>query len=96
MGNLVSKIPRPSFPKIKNPFGFLRPSASRPQEDSRFNSPTDVYAETNMTLCYYLGDDIMRSHLMHINGWRFSKSNLTGLYTYINELTLGTNILLGN
>ena len=58
-------------------------------------SPTDVYALTNLTLCYYLGDDILNSHLQFNEQWKFSTSNLNGLFTYINQLTLGTNYLLG-
>jgi len=57
--------------------------------------PTDVYANTNITLCYYLGDDIEKSHLQHNDQWKYDAYNLDGLYNYINQLTLGTNILLG-
>ena len=48
-----------------------------------------------MTLCYYLGDDVEKSHLQFNPQWQFTQSNLKGLYDYINQLTLGTNYLLG-
>ena len=61
----------------------------------RPSSPTDVRAQTDMTLCYYLGDDVEKSHLQFNPQWQFTQSNLKGLYDYINQLTLGTNYLLG-
>ena len=67
----------------------------RPAPPRRVTSPTDVYALTNLTLCYYLGDDVLNSHLQFNDQWKFSTTNLKGLFTYINQLTLGTNYLLG-
>ena len=58
-------------------------------------SPTDVRALTNITLCYYLGDDVLKSHLQFNKDWVFTLRNLKGLYTYINQLTLGANKILG-
>ena len=58
-------------------------------------SPTDIQAQTNLTLCYYLGDDVEKSHLQYNPQWAYDKYNLKGLYDYINQLTLGANKLLG-
>jgi len=77
-----SNTPQKEQPLAKAP--PLRPS-----------SPTDVRAQTDMTLCYYLGDDVENSHLQFNPQWQFTQSNLKGLYDYINQLTLGTNYLLG-
>ena len=49
-----------------------------------------------MTLCYFLGDDVQKSHLQFIPKWEFTNGiDMSGLHTYINELTLGANKLLG-
>ena len=48
-----------------------------------------------MTLCYYAGDDILNSHLMFNDRWKFDRYNLKGLKTYVNDLTFGANIHLG-
>ena len=50
---------------------------------------------TNLTLCYYTGDDILNSHLMFNDRWWFDRYNLEGLNTYINDLTFGANVFLG-
>ena len=50
---------------------------------------------TNLTICYYTGDDILKSHLMFNDRWWFDRYNLEGLKTYINDLTFGANIFLG-
>ena len=49
-----------------------------------------------MTLCYFLGDDVQKSHLQFIPKWEFTNGiDMSGLHTYVNELTLGANKLLG-
>ena len=50
---------------------------------------------TNLTLCYFTGDDILTSHLMFNDRWKFDRYNLKGLKTYANDLTFGANIHLG-
>ena len=61
----------------------------------RVTSPTDVYALTNLTLCYYIGDDVLNSHLQFNKQWKFDLQHTQGLHTYLNQLTLGTNYMLG-
>jgi len=61
----------------------------------KYQSPTDQSALTNITMCYYLGDDIETSHLQYNDQWKYDSRNLNGLYNYINQLTLGANTLLG-
>ena len=70
-------------------------SQKAPQRPVSSWSPTEKNALTNITICYYLGDDVEKSHLQFNPQWKFSRTNLNGLFTYINQLTLGTNILLG-
>jgi len=65
------------------------------KQAGRYQSPTNVNAATNITMCYYLGDDIESSHLQYNDQWKYDRYNLNGLYNYINQLTLGTNTLLG-
>lgn len=65
------------------------------KQTPRYQSPTDVIAATDITMCYYLGDDIEKSHLQYNDEWAYDSSNLNGLYAYINQLTLGANTLLG-
>jgi len=49
-----------------------------------------------MTLCYFVGDDILKSHLMYSEKWAFVPQKYTaGLTRYINDLTLAANKLLG-
>jgi len=61
----------------------------------RYQSPTNVQAATNITMCYYIGNDVESSHLQFNDQWKYDKYNLNGLYNYINQLTLGANTLLG-
>jgi len=65
------------------------------KQSARYQYPTNVNAATNITMCYYLGDDIESSHLQFNDQWKYDRYNLKGLYNYINQLTLGTNTLLG-
>lgn len=52
--------------------------------------------QTSITLCYFVGDDILKSHLMYNKNWAFvPKKNTAGLTRYINDLTLAANKLLG-
>ena len=80
---------------LKGNLDKVFPGAKNTKPPRRVTSPTDVYALTNLTLCYYLGDDILNSHLQFNNQWKFTTNNLNGMFTYINQLTLGTNYLLG-
>ena len=48
-----------------------------------------------MTMCFFLGHDVVDSHLMHNNKWAFSSSYYEGLNAYLNDLTLQTNLFLG-
>ena len=52
-------------------------------------------AQTNLTVCYFLGNDVVDSHLKFNNKWAFSPNNFDGLNTYLNDLTLATNLYLG-
>jgi len=67
------------------------------------SSGIDSRVLTNITICYFVGDDILKSHLMHDANWAFTvadkngqSTNLNGLVNYINDLTLQTNNLLGS
>merc|ERR1711997_132912 len=52
--------------------------------------------QTSITLCYFVGDDILKSHLMYNKKWAFvPKQSTSGLTRYINDLTLAANKLLG-
>ena len=52
--------------------------------------------QTSITLCYFVGDDILKSHLMYNKRWAFvPKQSTSGLTRYINDLTLAANKLLG-
>ena len=48
-----------------------------------------------MTMCFFLGHDVVDSHLMHNKKWAFNSKNYEGLNTYLNDLTLQTNLFLG-
>lgn len=61
-------------------------------QDSSFD---DSSVLTNMTLCYFVGNDVLDSHLSYNNRWRFTLQNNNGLKTYLNDLTFGTNLLMG-
>ena len=52
-------------------------------------------AQTNLTVCYFLGNDVVDSHLKFNNKWAFNPNNYDGLNTYLNDLTLATNLYLG-
>jgi hypothetical protein len=92
---LVSRLPAvPKFPGIQD----QRRQQQQQQQHQNIGlqkSPTDVNAVTNITLCYFTGRDIETSHLQHNQQWAFNNQNTNGLFTYINHMTLGTNILLG-
>ena len=52
--------------------------------------------QTSITLCYFVGDDILKSHLMYNKNWAFvPREDTSGLTRYINDLTLEANKLLG-
>ena len=52
--------------------------------------------QTSITLCYFVGDDILKSHLMYNKNWAFvPRKDTSGLTRYINDLTLEANKLLG-
>lgn len=92
-----SKIVNNGVNSVNNLLQFSSPQAAvkAPVPPSR-PTITDTQALTNMTLCYYLGDDVLKSHLQYNDQWKFTLSHTNGLHNYINQLTLGTNILLGN
>ena len=46
-------------------------------------------------MCFFLGHDVVDSHLMHNKKWAFNSKNYEGLNTYLNDLTLQTNLFLG-
>merc|ERR1739838_670500 len=48
------------------------------QQRPRYQSPTDQSALTNITMCYYLGDDIETSHLQYNDQWKYDSTNLNG------------------
>ena len=56
----------------------------------------DVNALTNLTMCFYVGNDVIDSHLRFNERWFFNDRNYEGLNTYLNDLTLATNLFLGN
>jgi len=69
---------------------------SKPLTPQKSFTKPKVRAQTEMTLCYFLGDDVQKSHLQFIPKWEFTNGiDMSGLHTYINELTLGANKLLG-
>jgi len=92
-GNIVQPITRPIVPSggvlkdINNKIEKLQHDSKQRFDESK--------VWTNLTICYYTGDDILKSHLMFNDRWWFDRYNLEGLKTYINDLTFGANVLLG-
>ena len=94
-GNIIQHVQPINQPIV--PSGgtnkIINDNIEKLQHESRH--PDESQVLTNMTLCFFTGDDILKSHLMFNDRWRFDRYNLKGLKTYVNDLTFGANIHLG-
>ena len=58
----------------------------------RITYPTTRVRRT-LDLCYYLGDDVLKSHLAYNPNW--GDSTPEGVRRYINEMTFEANKMIG-